>query len=232
MSCGEKSASASIDGTASGKDFFPTKLSLIYSWAAKNASEERANIRSQAFRLSHELFRQQWWSHYCDLVGWCVGDLQFSSVQSLSRVRLFTTPWTTHTRPPCPSLTPGVHPNPCPLSQWCHPTISSSVVPFSSCPQSFPASGSSQMSQALTQYECVHSCVRLLVDSAWFSSNVFSWRCTWFYCQFSFESIENGMTLLLYLDQESLETESLVRRCGEVQIQPHTGWRRKELGSI
>ena len=52
-----------------------------------------------------------------------------------------------HTRPPCPSPTPGIHPNPCPLSQWCHPTISSSVVPFSSCPQSFPASGSFQMSQ-------------------------------------------------------------------------------------
>ena len=47
-----------------------------------------------------------------------------------------------HPRPPCPSPTPRVHPNPCPLSQWCHPTISSSVVPFSSCPQSFPASGS------------------------------------------------------------------------------------------
>ena len=52
-----------------------------------------------------------------------------------------------NTRPPCPSPTPGVHPNPCPLSQWCHPTISSSVVPLSSCPQSFPASGSFQMSQ-------------------------------------------------------------------------------------
>ena len=52
-----------------------------------------------------------------------------------------------HTRPPCPSPTPGVHPNPCPLNRWCHPTISSSVVPFSSCPQSFPASGSCQMSQ-------------------------------------------------------------------------------------
>ena len=46
-----------------------------------------------------------------------------------------------HARPPCPSPTPGVHPNPCPLCRWCHPTISSSVVPFSSCPQSFPASG-------------------------------------------------------------------------------------------
>ena len=47
-----------------------------------------------------------------------------------------------HNRPPCPSPTPGVHPNSCPSSQWCHPTISSSVVPFSSCLQSFPASGS------------------------------------------------------------------------------------------
>ena len=55
-----------------------------------------------------------------------------------------------HTRPPCPSPTPGVHPNPCPLSRWCHPTISSSVVPFSSYPQSFPASGSFQMSQLFT----------------------------------------------------------------------------------
>ena len=52
-----------------------------------------------------------------------------------------------HARPPCPSPTPGVYPNPCPLSQWCHPTISSSVVPFSSCPQSFPGSGSFPMSQ-------------------------------------------------------------------------------------
>ena len=52
-----------------------------------------------------------------------------------------------HTRPPCPSPTLGVHPNPCPLSQWRHQTISSSIIPFSSCPQSFPASESFQMSQ-------------------------------------------------------------------------------------
>ena len=56
-----------------------------------------------------------------------------------------------HARPPCPSPAPGVYPNPFPLSRWCHPTISSSIVPFSSCPQSFPASGSFQMSQ-LTQW--------------------------------------------------------------------------------
>ena len=55
-----------------------------------------------------------------------------------------------HTRPPCPSPTPGVHPNPCPLSRWCHPAISSSVIPFSSCPQSLPASESFPMSQLFT----------------------------------------------------------------------------------
>ena len=52
-----------------------------------------------------------------------------------------------HARPPCPSPTPGVHPNSCPSSRWCHPTISSSVAPFSSRLQSFPASGSFPVSQ-------------------------------------------------------------------------------------
>ena len=55
-----------------------------------------------------------------------------------------------HARPPCPSLISGVYPNSCPLTWWCHPTISSSVVPFSSCPQSFPTSGSFHMSQLFT----------------------------------------------------------------------------------
>ena len=55
-----------------------------------------------------------------------------------------------HARPPCPSPTPGVHSNSCPLSRWYHPAISSSVVPFSSCPQSRPASGSFPMSQLFT----------------------------------------------------------------------------------
>ena len=52
-----------------------------------------------------------------------------------------------HTRPPCPSPTPRVYPNSCPSSRWCHPAISSSVIPFSSCPQSLPASESFPMSQ-------------------------------------------------------------------------------------
>ena len=70
-----------------------------------------------------------------------------SSVQSLSHVHSLRPHQPQHAKPPCPSATPRVHPNPCPLSRWCHSTVSSSVFPFSSCPQSFPASGSFQMSQ-------------------------------------------------------------------------------------
>ena len=72
--------------------------------------------------------------------------VQFSSVQSLSCVWLFVTHGLQHTRLPCPSPPPEAYSNSSPLRRWCHPTISSSVVPFS-CPQSFPASGSFQMSQ-------------------------------------------------------------------------------------
>ena len=68
-----------------------------------------------------------------------------------------------HARPPCPSPIPGVYPNSCPLNQWCHPTILSSVISFSSCPQSFPASGSFQMSQL------VASRGQSIVISAWTS---------------------------------------------------------------
>ena len=74
-------------------------------------------------------------------------EFQFSSVQSFSCVRLFTTPWIPAHRPPCPSPTPGVHLNSRPSSPWCHPAISPSVVPFSSCPQSLPASESFPMRQ-------------------------------------------------------------------------------------
>ena len=78
--------------------------------------------------------------------------IQFSSVQ-FSRSVMSDSLWPhelQHTRPPCPSPTPGVYSNSCPLGWWCHPAISSSVVPFSSCPQSLPASGSFPMSQLFT----------------------------------------------------------------------------------
>ena len=77
---------------------------------------------------------------------------QFSSVQfSCSVVSNSLWPHESqHARPPCPSPTPGVHPNPCPLRWWCHPTILSLVVPFSSCPQSLSSTGSFPMSQVFT----------------------------------------------------------------------------------
>ena len=80
---------------------------------------------------------------------WEAPSVQFHSVQ-FSHSVMCDSLWpheSQHTRPPCPSPTPGVYPNSCPLSRWCHLTISSSVVPFSSCLQSFPTSGSFQMSQ-------------------------------------------------------------------------------------
>ena len=76
-------------------------------------------------------------------------NIQFSWVQSVMSDSL-RPHGLQHTRPPCPSPTPGVYSNSCPLSWWSHPTISSSIVPFSSCLQSFPASGSFQMSQFFT----------------------------------------------------------------------------------
>ena len=76
----------------------------------------------------------------------------FSSVQFIRSV-MSNSSWpheSQHARPPCPSPTPGVYSNSYPLSQWCHPIISSSVVPFSSCLKSFPASGYFPMSQLFT----------------------------------------------------------------------------------
>ena len=84
--------------------------------------------------------------NWSDLAATAANSVQFSSVVSDSL-------WShelQQARPPCPSPTPRVHPKSGPLSQWCHPAISSSVIPFSSCPQSLPASGSFLMSQLFT----------------------------------------------------------------------------------
>ena len=85
-----------------------------------------------------------------------------------------------HARPSCPSPTPGVYPNWCPLSWWCHPTISSSVVPFSSHLQSFPASGSFQMSQFFTSGDqsirvSVLASVRPMSIQGWFPVGWTGW---------------------------------------------------------
>ena len=78
---------------------------------------------------------------------WMLSSVQFSSSVVSSSLRPHELQ---HARPPCPSPTPGVYTNSCPSSRWCHPAISSSVVPFSSCPQSLPASESFPMSQPFT----------------------------------------------------------------------------------
>ena len=96
-------------------------------------------LKQQRFPSTDEWMKKLW---YISTMEYTV---QFSSVaQSCPTLRPHESQ---HARPPCPSPTPGVYPNSCPLSQWCHPAISSSIVPFSSCPQSFPASGSFPMSQ-------------------------------------------------------------------------------------
>ena len=81
-----------------------------------------------------------------------------------------------HARPPCPSPTPGVHPDSCPLSQWCHPAISSSVVPFSSCLQSFPASRSFPLSQFFTSGG---QSIRASASASVLPMNIQDWSLGW-----------------------------------------------------
>ena len=85
---------------------------------SRNRNKMNKLLQFRSVQFSHSVISNSWWPH----------EMQ-------------------HTRPPCPSPTPEVYTNSCPLSRWCHPTVSSSVFPFSSCLQSFPASGSFQMSQ-------------------------------------------------------------------------------------
>ena len=96
--------------------------------------------------LSFTAFEQQ--RMWCDLPCVCVHTCTYSVQFSRSVVSDSLRPHELqYTRPPCPSPTPRVYPHSCPSSQWCCPAISSSVVPFSSCPQSLPSSGSFPMSQ-------------------------------------------------------------------------------------
>ena len=107
-----------------------------------------SHIYSLSFHTGHLIIT----SNFFPVCGWFPGPLfscfchsvQFSSPAMSNSLRPHRLQ---HARPPCPSPTPRVYSNSCPLSWWCHPTISSSVTPFSSCSQSLPASGSFQMSQ-------------------------------------------------------------------------------------
>ena len=140
-------------------------MAALYFWTLSSVSliQGITGICPDSSFLDHNLETLSWyWSESLSRVllfvtPWTIQSLEFSrpeywsgfrSVQSVSGVWPLWPDGPQHARPPgCPSPTIGVHPNPCPLSQWCHPTISSSVVPFSTCLQSFPASGSFPMSQ-------------------------------------------------------------------------------------
>ena len=113
---------------------------------------EHSRKRTRVYQFSHSVLSNSLWPH----------ELQ-------------------HARPPRPSPTPRAYPYSYPLSQWCHPTISSSVVPFSSCPQSFPASGSFQMSQPFAsggQSMGVSASTSVLSKNIqdWYPLELTSWR--------------------------------------------------------
>ena len=96
------------------------------------------------------LITSSWISHITSCLLYWFSSVQFSSIAQLClTLRLHGLQ---HARPSCPSLTPRVYSNSCPLCWWCHPTISSSVIPFSSCLQSFPASGSFPVSQLFASH--------------------------------------------------------------------------------
>ena len=127
------------------------RLNTVQGFRSHLAKETKVNVRGTDLKNQWGTGDWRWrsWQFpWATLQGKTIWDTwQYSSVQFSSVAQSRPTLWPRepqHTRPPCQSPTPGVYPNPCPLSQWCPPTISSSVIPFSSCLQSFPASGSSQ----------------------------------------------------------------------------------------
>ena len=126
----------------------PTSQAAMRGWGLPPHSVPASSLPGHwmfAFSLCHGF------AHVCFI--WNVHLFsQFNSVQ-FSRSVVSDSLWPhelQHARPPCPSPTPGVHSDSCPSSQWCHPAISSSVVPFSSCPQSLPVSESFPISQLFT----------------------------------------------------------------------------------
>ena len=117
-------------------------LTQIYLWHVKERKLQKHLVSQDHFYVTIYIFKM-----YSYMTARKEASVQFSRsvVSDSSRSHE-----SQHARPHCPSPTPGVHSDSRPLSQWCHPAISSSVVPFSSCPQSLPASGSFPMSQLFT----------------------------------------------------------------------------------
>ena len=146
-------------------------MSQCMMWPAK-CTLELTNPSTFCLCLVHEPHNHIW-----QACPWLPPTVQFSSV-----AQLCLTLWPhglQHTRLPCPSLTPGVYSNSCPSSQWCHPTISSSVVPFSSCLQSFPASGSFPMSQFFTSRGPKYWSFSFSISPSSEHSGLISFRMDW-----------------------------------------------------
>ena len=121
-------------------------LHLRYNFSAKghNLDGMLTSIQNGMAEKSYRKHIKLKWLHVVKIASWNELSVQFSHSVVSDSLRPHESQ---HPRPPCPSPTPGVHSDSHPLSQWCHPAISSSVIPFSSCPQSLPASKSFPMSQ-------------------------------------------------------------------------------------
>ena len=115
-----------------------------------------------------------------------------------------------HARLPCPSPTPGVYSNSCPLSRWCHPTIPSSVIPFSSCLQSFPASGSFQMNQLLALGSQSTGVLAFSISPSNEHSGLISFRMDWL------DLLAVQGTLKSLLQYHS--SEASILRCSDIFI--------------
>ena len=140
------------------------------------------------------------------------GKLQFSSVQSFNHVLLFVTHGLQHTKLPCPSLALRAYANSCLLSLWSPPTISSSVVPFSFCPQSFPESGSFPMIRLITsggQSIGASASVLLMNIQGWFL-----FRLTGLFSLHPRDSWESSPTLQF----QSINSSALSLLCGPTHI--------------
>ena len=128
-------------------------------------------------------------------------------------------------RPPCPSPTPGVHPNPCPLCRWCHPTISSSVVPYSCSPQSFPTSGSFQMSQLFAsggQNIRVSISTSVQFSSFQLLSRVWLFVTPWIAALQASLSITNSQSLSKLMSIESVMPSSHLILCCTLLLLPQS----------
>ena len=128
------------------------------------------------------------------------------AVQSLSRVRLFVTPWTAPHQASLSFTSPGACSNSCLSNQWCHPTISSSVVPFSSCLQSLPASGSFPMSQFFTSGG---QSIGASASASVFPMSIQGWFPLPLTGLISFQSKESGETLKSLLQHYSSKASIL-----------------------